>query len=135
MANIELQDIDEQIRKLQELRKVVADPQMASLLNQLLASKNGHSALPIMANAQGKHKAKKKGTFIEKIAETCRAFGTGEFKISDVITAFEARGFVFAAKDKSVATYSAMRRLQDRKLITVVTRGIGAKPSTYRVVQ
>lgn len=127
MGNIELQDIDQQIAKLQELRKIIADPQMAALLNQVLASKNGNSTAM-------KRKAKK-GTFIEKIEETCRSFGTAEFTVNGVIEVFQARGNTFAAKNKSVATYSAMRRLQERKVIQVVKQGIGSSASTYRVVQ
>lgn len=127
MANIALQDIDEQIAKLQELRKIIADPQISTLLNQILASKNGNTATM-------KRKAKK-GTFIEKIEETCRAFGTAEFTVKAVIEAFQARGYTFAASNKSVAAYSAMRRLQERKVIQIVKQGIGSSASTYRVVQ
>lgn len=133
--NIELRDIDEQIRKLQELRKLVADPDMIALLNQLISVKNGHSTGIVLSSTVGKENTKKKGRFIEKIEETCRNFGTSSFTINDVIKAFEQRGNVFGANNKSVATYSAMRRLQKRRVVEVVQQGVGSAPSTYRVVQ
>ena len=129
MANIELKDIDEQIQKLQELRKVVADPTMASLLNQLLASKNGQSSL----SRTGERKAKK-GTFIEKIDESCKSFGSARFTIREVIEKFESTGNKFNAQDKSVAVYSAMKRLEKRGVLKLVEKGIGAKPSYYQYV-
>jgi len=137
MPTITLRDIDEQIRKLQELRKIVADPEMASLINQLFARKNGQSIMSI-ADAQDKDKAKtqKRGTFIGKIEEVVRSMPqTSTFTLNDVIEVFEASGNAFNAKNKSVATYTAMRRLEKRKVIEVVERGIGSKPSTFRVVR
>jgi len=133
MANIELKDIDEQIQRLQELRKIVADPGMASLLNQLMASKNGHSGLP-HRDRQSESKAKKKGTFINKIDESCKSFGSARFTIREVIDKFESAGNTFKAKDKSVAVYSAMKRLEKRGVLKVVEKGIGAKPSFYEYI-
>jgi hypothetical protein len=134
MANIELKDIDEQIQRLQELRRIVADPAMASLLDQLMASKNGRSNLP-HADKQGERKAKKKGTFVSKIDETCKSFGSERFTIGDVIRKFENAGNTFNAKDKSVAVYSAMKRLEGRGMLKVVVKGAGAKPSLYEYIQ
>jgi hypothetical protein len=133
MANIELKDIDDQIQRLQELRKIVADPGMANLLNQLMASKNGHSSLP-HPDRQNEGKAKKKGTFINKIDESCKSFGSSRFTIRDVIEKFESAGNTFNAKDKSVAVYSAMKRLESRGLLKPVEKGIGAKPSLYEYI-
>lgn len=130
MPNIELKDIDEQIQRLQELRKIVADPVMAGLLNQLIGSKNGHATL----SPHREGKAKKKGTFINKIDETCKSFGSVRFVIRDVIEAFENAGNTFNAKDKSVAVYSAMKRLENRGVLKLVEKGIGAKPSLYEYV-
>ncbi|HVS88669.1 MAG TPA: hypothetical protein VHF01_10680 [Candidatus Acidoferrum sp.] len=133
MPNIELKDIDEQIQRLQELRKIVADPGMASLLNQLMASKNGQSSL-LHGDKQSERKAKKKGTFINKIEESCKLFGSARFTIRDVIDKFESAGNTFNAKDKSVAVYSAMKRLESRGVLKLVEKGIGAKPSFYEYI-
>jgi hypothetical protein len=133
VANIDLKEIDARIQRLQELRKIVADPEMASLLNQLMASKNEHSSLA-HPDRQSEHKAKKKGTFINKIEETCKSFGAARFTIRDVIEKFESSGNTFKAKDKSVAAYSAMKRLEKRGVLKVVEKGIGAKPSYYEYI-
>jgi hypothetical protein len=132
MANIELRDIDEHIAKLQELRRIMSDPAMATVLNQLLASKNGHSSPPLQ-NRQNEYKAKTKGNFIRQIEKICEYFGLEPFTIRDVIQAFEAGGYTFKAKDKNVATYSALQRLVERGVLKIVVRGIGAKPSTYQM--
>jgi hypothetical protein len=134
VANIELKDIDEQIQRLQELRKIVADPEMASLLNQLMASKNGHSSLT-HADKKGEHKAKKKGTFINRIEETCRLFASARFTIRNVIDKYESTGNTFNARDKGVAVYTVMKRLEKRGVVKIVEKGIGAKPSYFENIQ
>jgi len=127
MPNIELSDIDAQIAKLQELRKIVADPQMAALLNQVLASKNG-------APAATEGKANRKGSFIAKIEEICRAFGSQTFTIQNVIEAYLAKGYTFKAQNQSVATYTAMKRLVKAKRLELDHKGGGgSNPDYYRV--
>jgi hypothetical protein len=129
MAQIDIRDIDERIQKLQELRKVMSDPEMAALLNQLLASKNGNAIMPTASV----HKAKKKGDFIKQIARICEYFAMEPFKISDVIKAFESAGHTFKAQDKNVATYSALKRLVKRGMLKIIVQGKGAKPSVYQM--
>lgn len=132
MADITLNDIDEQIKKLQELRRVISDPAMAGLLNQLLASKNG--VTPVSPrNTQGEHKAK--GDFAAEILVSCKTIPPLEtpFTIRAVIAAHEARGGTFTAKDKAIATYGALKRLVKSRDVIMVEQGIGSKPSLYRV--
>jgi len=133
MANIELRDIDEKIERLQELRRFMSDPERAALLNQLLASKNGNSSPPTVTTQQ-EGKAKSGMSFIGKIEETCKSFGSTAFTIRDVIQSYESRGYTFKARKKAVAVYTAIRRLQERGVVKLEHQGIGSQPSSYSYI-
>jgi len=53
------------------------------------------------------------------------------FTVKDIVNRLDREGFLFAAKDKDVAVYSAMRRLQDRGSLKVVEEGGPGKPAKW----
>ena len=131
-----VQAIEERIRSLQEFKRlVISSPDMVPLLKQFF-SINGTSAAPeAMHKIKGESLPKKKGKFIQKVEETCRALGTGHFTVNDAVKAFEERGNAFNAENKSIAMYSALKRLVKRKVVEITAQGEGSRPSYYRVVQ
>jgi len=131
VAGIELNDIRERIRKLQELEKVMSDPAMAILLNEVLAAKNANNTA-IPANTQHEYKANKKGTLVEGIERICMSFPLErQFTIKDVVEAYEQAGNIFIAKDKAIAAYGAMQRLVARGTLSE-HKGVGKKPTIYQ---
>jgi hypothetical protein len=126
---ITLEDIDEKIRRLQELRRIVSDPSMASLLNDLIASKNGGcpAAIP-----QSEYKAKE-GSLLAKIEETCRSFGSEPFTIRQIVQRFESQGNVFEAKDKAVSAFSAVKSLVKKGIVKQIKQGYGSQPSYFQM--
>jgi hypothetical protein len=129
-----LLEIDTKIRKLQELRKIAADPDMFSLFNEL-NSLNGSLSANGKSNTTSKQKAKKKGRFVDTVEEACRSVFAGDFTIRDAIRAYEGLGHGFIAKNKSVAMYSALRRLVKKGSLQVAAQGTGRTAATYRFVE
>ncbi|MGA2300011.1 MAG: hypothetical protein ABSG77_04860 [Candidatus Acidiferrum sp.] len=132
MAKLDVKSIDEQIKRLEQLKSFMSDPLTAQMVEQLIASKNGHSS-DAPAPSQEKPKSSK-GEFVSKIEEICRGFGDKQFVISDVIKAYANRGYLFAAKDKNVAVYSALQRLLG-KSIEIAVKGSGRNPTKYRLIR
>ena len=127
-----VQEIDAKIRKLQELRKIAADPQMFSLLTELI-SVNGNATAPKISNTKSETTPKKKGNVIRAIEVACRQFGMQQFTIREVIKALDADGYEFKAKDKNVAVYTALKSLMKKGVVRLVVVGKGAKPSEYQM--
>jgi DNA-binding transcriptional ArsR family regulator len=116
------------VRKLSDAEK------LAMLLELVKASpKNGHVVGTSVPRPKAA-KPSKKGTFIERVEEIANTL-EGQFTITDVIAAYEEAGYVFAAQDKNVAVYTALKRLVRRGKFNITKKGIGSKPSYYEAVK
>jgi hypothetical protein len=133
MATLDTKTIDEHIKRLQQLKSFMADPLTAQLVNELISSKNGHSSDdPVSPDDKPEVR---KGDFVAKIGEVCEQFpDTQRFTVNDVIKAYEKRGYIFAARDKNVSTYSALKRLVG-KSIKIASKGSGRNPTKYQRIQ
>jgi hypothetical protein len=128
-----LKAIDARIRQLQDFRNlVVSSPDVISLLATFTSLPENE--VP-MSNTNGEYTTNKKGTFVARVEETCRAMGSGHFTVNDAVKAFEERRNTFGAENKNIAMYSALKRLVAKKVVEISTQGEGSRPSYYRVIQ
>src|SRR3989442_1987567 len=132
MAKMDVRSIDEKIKRLEQLKAFMSDPLTAQMVAELIACKNGHSSASAAASQE--QSDSRKGQFVAKVDEICGEFGDKPFIIADVIKAYQNRGYIFAAKDKNVAVYSALQRLVG-KTIEVAAKGSGRNPTKYRLIK
>src|SRR5690348_13485468 len=116
---VDLKKLDEKIRKLQQIRELAADPEMATLLTELVGgngnTRNNGAKTPENTGDLGDGRI---GS-----AEKAVRLLHSNFTTNDVKAKMEELGYKFAAKDPSVATYSAMILLRDKGIIKVVEKG------------
>jgi hypothetical protein len=129
MRTINLASIDEQIKKLEELRRFMADPTTAHIIEQLISQNgtNGTARSATFESSEGQ-----RGDLMNNVAIICRSFATG-FTAKDVIERLDLDGFKFQAQDKLIAVNGALRRLVKKGVIKLVSVGTGKRPSVYKI--
>jgi hypothetical protein len=134
---MELSLLDEKIRKLEKLRKVLSDPDVQSVLAdpELVALIESLNKLAIPApraatNGQRDTVPPPPGTLL---GETLRAARThvAPYAAADVVDTMEASNFSFEAGDHRIAVNGALRTLSDRGFIRLKQQGIGRRPTLY----
>lgn len=122
--------IAEKLRKWEQLRRLVDDPEMAPFFEALAAAKNGHKSAEAIPVA--KHYWQKGQTLIRTVLEVCNSF-PGEFTIKDVLQSLESTGFQFGGADPQAGVGNCLRILaSERKAISVVRDSSGRQPKVYR---
>lgn len=129
MPKISLQKIDEQIRKLEELKRFMSDPTTAPMIEQLISGEVSpqYAKLPI-------GKSTRRGALLKAVEIVCKT-ATSDFTAKDVIMNLELQGYVIQAKNKAIAVNGALKRLVKRGVINVTSVGAGKRPSTYGLVR
>jgi hypothetical protein len=125
---VDIKAIDDRIRKLQMLKELASDPEMATLLSEMVGS-NGNSSkskTPAMATANGDGRV--------AYAERAVRGMEGTFTTNDVTAKMKELGYVFTAKDASVATYAAMMLLKGKNIIAVREKGGPGKLAKWELV-
>ena len=136
MPKITVQGIDEQIRKLEELKRFVSDPTTAPLIEQLI-SQNGNvnaASRVVPKKTESFHgQTTPRGELLDAVEAVCRATGHAEFTCRQVIEQLDAKGYRFQAKNKMVAVNGALKRLVKRNVLKVTEKGTAKKASTYKI--
>ena len=142
MAKINLREIDDEIKRLQDLKTFMSDPRTASLIKRVIGT-NGNGApaaqravqppLPQgedanTANAHGR------GSLLDAAKTACISFGAKTFTAYDLIATMESNGFEFQDKDKAIAVNGAIRRLIEKKVVERVEQPAAGKPAKYRLL-
>jgi hypothetical protein len=108
--------LDDKIRKLQQLRDLLSDPEIARLARSILSKPNGAVATTVAASAitaptrRGRPPKRKRGSLKTKALEIVRK-STGPLSAKAVAEAMESEGFSFEAQDKFIAVSKALRSL------------------------
>jgi hypothetical protein len=135
MPKIDVGKIDDQIRKLEELKRFMSDPTTAPMIEQLI-SQNGSvnaASRPTEKSPKLPHgQVTQRGALLAAVENTCKIL-PGDFNQKEVIEKLESQGYAFQAKDKNIAVYSALKRLVKRGVLHLTSKGKGKKPSTYRL--
>ena len=129
--------IDEEIRALSELKKFMAQPVTARVIERFIASrgeKNGHSRPdPQLVFGTG---PTERGALLAATLNACREFTAGvEFTAKEVIVKMEQRGYIFKAKNKDIAVNSALKRLVGKHVLEQTQTAVGQRPAKYKIPQ
>lgn len=121
MNTVDLTKLDEEIRKLQELRRLASDPSLA----RFFITSNGHNRTAVTSNEESAT-----GSVSGTVLEICRSLD-GEFTIREVLAGMNARGFDFAGSNPQRAVGNALKRLTGKHQIKVVRESSGRSPVVY----
>jgi hypothetical protein len=139
----ELQKARDHQQKLEQLKKLAADPEMFRLMKQLVAKVNG--AARVEGNARIEKSPKESPTtehaiksvpngLTDEVTKIVQGFGTHRFSVSDIKTRLDQVGFELRAKEPRTALGSVMERLRTRGVVKLVTKGKGGSPNVYENV-
>src|SRR5438552_17558642 len=104
MPKFDVQKIDAEIRKLEELKRFMSDPTTASVLERFFPLHGVPEAPTPHSKIPAKHPAQR-GQLLTAVENTCKLL-PGDFTANDVIEKLGLQGYTFQAKDKSIAVYS-----------------------------
>jgi hypothetical protein len=118
--------LDDKIRKLQQLRDLLSDPEIAKIARSILSRRDASGTAvdavmaaisPARAPANVRRKRKKKrGILVKKVFEMVRD-STVPLTAKEVALALDRDGFDFKAEDKIVSVSKALRSLAAKQKI------------------
>lgn len=125
--------IDEQIKRLQDLKRIAADPEAVRLFQQILLGQNGHVETPETVK-DSKYdsipETPRRGTLIETVLRVVNS-SNKPVEVNSVVEEMLRMGFQFAASRPKVAVGIALRKLESKGRIRLLTRGRGSSPNIY----
>jgi hypothetical protein len=130
VMSIDTTRIDEQIRRLQEAKRIAADPELMAILRSLPA-KDTSSPRPQSAKRR-MTVPMRKGTLIRAVAKIVAGYDR-RFTSADVIKTMQSEGFRFVG-DPLVAVNGALRKLTSKGQVRVARQGSGRTPHDYERV-
>ncbi len=116
---IDILKIDRQIRKLQKLKTLLEDPEMASLLDELVA------------DTEHKPNSSSRGDLMKAVQIAVTQF-KGKFRRSDVIAHMQKFNFQFT--DFSNVN-GPLRKLVKKDIICICVKGSGRRGHQYEMIQ
>lgn len=129
--------IDEEIRRLQELRRLAENPRMLDLMRSVVNSTSvaPPGGLSVAVPENNWHQPQPKGRFTgltDAIIGIVNEM-TGVFTLRDVDEKLKAHQTLANSAKPSIS--GVLQRLVERGLIESVERGVAGQPSKYRRVQ
>jgi hypothetical protein len=136
---INLQKLDAKLEKLKRLREMLADPDTAGILEEVLSTNGNGSeaqshqerltavfhATP-MAPASGM-----RGSLLHTAMAAARVMKQN-FTSRHFHDQMEAMGYKFQAKDHMVAVGGVLSKLEEMGLVEKVEQGMGRRPNVYK---
>ena len=149
--------IEQKILKLQELKRLIADPEMVAMFREWLATqKNGHEERPdpirsahlesSKAAARADRPINGPGDDVEHplhplalprganrraILDCVNSF-SGPVEVATVLAELERRNYPFQAQNRKVMVGSALGKLAQQGKIKLVKQGAGSLPHIYK---
>lgn len=122
--------LDEHIRKLQQLRDLLADPEIAKFARNLLTQKPTTSSETAEPKRAPKRVGKKRGALPMAALAVIQA-SARKLAAKEVAHILDSQGFPFKASDKEVATSKALRLLADKHQVAAERSGPGKAAILY----
>ncbi len=130
--------ISDKIRKLELLRDLLADPEIATMARSILSPKSSTAANvsePSDVNQQPPRKTRraasfKRGALIRSVSDILKT-ATSPMSAKEVMHILEQRNFHFSAEKKQVAVSKALRSLHKKKKINAEKKGNGPKAPIF----
>ena len=129
---IDINKIDAQIRRLQELKRIASDPEMLMLLEGLV-TKNGNVA-PDSPNRMTRKPIGGKDALLQATRQAISALPYKRFSASYLVEQMHKDGFQFTASNPTVAMNGVLRRLDLKKEIVMVRPASGRTAKEYERV-
>jgi hypothetical protein len=126
---IDLKKIDDQIRRLQEIKRLASDPEMLTLLEGLV-TKNGDVATSITPQAI-RTPVGGKNVLLQATRRAIAALPQNRFTSGYLVDQMIKNGFQFAAGKPNVAMNGALKRLVARQEIIIAAVGRGRRATEY----
>ncbi len=137
---IDLAKIDSQIRKLEELKRFVSDPETRALLETMVMNGDGGNStsaepeIPMRAAEQPKSRRFKAGTQIAAIADAAMKYEK-PFSGYELATKMKEEGYKFHAERPGVAVTDVIRNsILKTGVIRVYRKGRGSEPMLFERV-
>jgi hypothetical protein len=140
---IELQKARDHQQKLEQLKKLAADPEMFRLMKQLVAKVNGaarvEGSLSVEKSPNGPPSTDHATNSVpngltDEVTKIVKSFGSNRFGVPDIKTRLDEVGFELRAKEPRSALGSVMDRLRRRGVVRLVTKGKGGSLNVYENV-
>ncbi len=128
----EIEEHKAQIGRLENLRKMAADPKLVSLFQSLIV-RNGFAAVharrktAVATRVAGKGR---KGDLRDAVAKAVISAGT-KFTANRVVEIMQENGFVFGAKNPKIAVNSVFRAMMRKGNLMIAVEGMGRAPHEY----
>jgi hypothetical protein len=132
--DVDIQAIEEKIRKLQLLKELVSDPDIQQFLKEV--STNGHSpkAAPTTGLAvrvrpvthRNDNSSRPRGYFLNAVQDIV-ALAAHEFTTEDIELRLREREIAIRAANPNIAINEALRTLEDRGIVEKTRKRIGMR--------
>ena len=126
---IDLRKLDDQIRRLQELKRIALDPEMLTLLEGLVTN-NGDVSASITRQAP-QTPIGGKNVLLQATSRAIAALPQNRFTSVYLVDQMIKSGFQFAAGNPKVAINGVLKRLAAKQEIRIVTLGRGRRATEY----
>lgn len=115
--------------------QLASDAEMRTAFLNAIHAKNGNDA-PVVPVWRGPQKIGSKllppeGSLLRAVADAAMR-QIGDFNAPTLLKYMLDDGYQFAAQDKYIAVSSALKDLQTREIVELVSRGMGRRASVYR---
>ncbi|MBM3785516.1 MAG: hypothetical protein FJW30_14215 [Acidobacteria bacterium] len=122
---IDVASLDEQIQRLQDIRRIVTDPKSVAMLQEFLGAPQGS---PVVDEEDDEATPNGQPSQISLIRRCIHA-RSGAFTVTDIGDDMRAQG----ATIKNIAIGRALQRLASKyKEIELVKKGEGSSPNVYK---
>jgi len=122
---IDLDGLAVTIRKLQELHKLAADPDLAPFIKLSSATKNGASAKGAPAY---------ESEFGTDVTNVLPSFNGKNFTVADVYEVMKRATYKFLGEEPKKSIGNVLRALAADDHISVVQQGRGRRPSIFKTM-
>jgi hypothetical protein len=133
MKTLDTSILETRIKKYQQLRELLADPEIAEVCRQMV-SKNGHSASEPAKTAKSTPSARavtQRGQLFDAAKQVASGI-SGKFSTRDLLNKIKGNGIQLAAKREDVAIAGVLKRLVEHGFL----RRSGTRGKTqYEVIR
>jgi hypothetical protein len=143
MDNVAGQILDEEIRQLQELKRMAGNPRLLDLMRRIVQATDMNGAQritgipgPVFTSPKPKlarKSAKSPNGLTKAVREIAASLGK-PFTIPQMMQALEVSEFKFVGQNRQAATSSAVKALARKNIIKLSQRGAGPNPHWYEYV-
>ena len=136
MRTIDVSPLDTRIKKMQQMRDLLADPEMVDLFLQMVST-NGHkapeAAKTLAKSGTGKRAQTQRGA-LEAAATKVLPSLPATFNSRDLIKALKNSGYTFAAKSEGIAISGVLKRLVKKSVLKRMDEDGSRRNAKYKMV-